>query len=437
MLDVLTTAATTGGSTLDPAVGRGLADAARDDVGVLSDDDLLGRVLELERVSVILDAARAHALAELDARNVCDEHLGLRTGAWVANSTRTPHPKAKRRVGVARRVRDEFPLLDAALVAGRVTWFHCEAVCDAANPRIAAMLAALLPELIDLAETMGFGPWHRELWRVARRLDVDTGYDPDRDETASRLYLNRTLGGVRELTGRLCGALGASFEELLDAETDRQYRLAKQLQDTTSGETEIPSRAELRALALVELCRKGAATYAGTAGPVADITLTHHTNQPSTGYGLTVEGLVGHCGNEYETIYGDLYTARDLGCRLCDPTLRVLHIDGTGARLDLGREERFASRDQRRAAHRRDGGCIFPGCDVPARWCDLHHLIWWEHGGPTDIANLPCLCRYHHGVTHRAGWHMGANGDGTYYWRTPSGRILQSQQHFTPTRHGP
>jgi hypothetical protein len=32
---------------------------------------------------------------------------------------------------------------------------------------------------------------------------------------------------------------------------------------------------------------------------------------------------------------------------------------------------------------------------------------------------------------------MGANGDGTYYWRTPSGRILQSQQHFTPTRHGP
>src|SRR6185312_7525665 len=156
-------------------------------------------------------------------------------------------------------------------------------------------------------------------------------------------------------------------------------------------------------------------------GPVADITLTHHTNRPASGYSLSVDGLVG-CGNEYETLYGDLYTARDLGCRLCDPTLRLLHIEGNGVRLDLGREERFANRDQRRAAHRRDGGCVFPGCDAPVRWCDLHHVIWWEHGGLTDIANLPCLCRYHHGVTHRAGWHMGANGDGTYYWRTPSGR---------------
>ncbi|WP_369124700.1 HNH endonuclease signature motif containing protein, partial [Pseudomonas sp. CCI2.4] len=67
----------------------------------------------------------------------------------------------------------------------------------------------------------------------------------------------------------------------------------------------------------------------------------------------------------------------------------------------MGRDKRFATDHQRRAAAIRDGGCAFHGCDTPVSWCDLHHIDHWEHGGPTDLDNLICLCRHHHGVTHR------------------------------------
>ena len=87
----------------------------------------------------------------------------------------------------------------------------------------------------------------------------------------------------------------------------------------------------------------------------------------------------------------------------------------------------------------RDGGCTFPGCETPARWSELHHVIYWEHHGNTDIHNLATLCRFHHGITHRTGWTMTANGNGTFTWTTPTGATLHSQHHglTTSARAGP
>jgi hypothetical protein len=140
-----------------------LSSAATTPVEPLTDEELSARVTALESARPLLDAACAHAAAELDARNVPDEVHGQRTGAWIATETRTPHGNAKRRVHVARRLRDEFPELDAALSEGRVSWWHCDTFCRAANPRIAHAMALLLPELIRMAEWAPFGPWCREL----------------------------------------------------------------------------------------------------------------------------------------------------------------------------------------------------------------------------------------------------------------------------------
>jgi Domain of unknown function (DUF222) len=45
--------------------------------------------------------------------------------------------------------------------------------------------------------------------------------------------------------------------------------------------------------------------------------------------------------------------------------------------------------------------CVFPGCRLPARRCDIDHRIPYEHhdpeaGGPTCECNLQSLCRTHH-----------------------------------------
>ena len=151
---------------------------------------------------------------------------------------------------------------------------------------------------------------------------------------------------------------------------------------------------------------------------------------------LSPAELVEHCGPA-ETPMGRSWHPKVAAILLCDPLITALVVDLLGVPLDMGRKIRLANRDQRRALTQRDGGCIFPGCDCPPSWCDAHHVIWWEHDGPTDIWNLALLCRYHHGVTHRRGWTMTAAGDDWFTWTTPTGDTLHSQRHRgrSPTGH--
>jgi hypothetical protein len=79
----------------------------------------------------------------------------------------------------------------------------------------------------------------------------------------------------------------------------------------------------------------------------------------------------------------------------------------------------------------RDGQCVFPGCRVDARACDLDHIVAYadpDDGGPpgqTRPENLACLCRRHHRLKTFTGWHYERADDGSYRWTSPRG------QHFT------
>ena len=48
-----------------------------------------------------------------------------------------------------------------------------------------------------------------------------------------------------------------------------------------------------------------------------------------------------------------------------------------------GRKHRVVSPALRRALNLRDQHCTHPGCDIPARYCDAHHIMHWAHGGKT------------------------------------------------------
>ncbi|WP_211883353.1 HNH endonuclease, partial [Pseudarthrobacter albicanus] len=44
-------------------------------------------------------------------------------------------------------------------------------------------------------------------------------------------------------------------------------------------------------------------------------------------------------------------------------------------------------------------GCAFPGCTIPAPWCEAHHISYWSRGGSTSTDNgtiLCSLCRCRH-----------------------------------------
>ena len=106
---------------------------------------------------------------------------------------------------------------------------------------------------------------------------------------------------------------------------------------------------------------------------------------------------------------------------------RILHAGNQI--IEHGRTMRLATDAQYRALVARDGGCRWLGCTVPASWCEVDHLVAWEHGGRTDMDNLVLFCSAHHTAKHMAGTRIigDANDfelvrpDGVVMWCPPRG----------------
>jgi hypothetical protein len=105
----------------------------------------------------------------------------------------------------------------------------------------------------------------------------------------------------------------------------------------------------------------------------------------------------------------------------CDAAAVPIVLDGKGQPLDVGRATRVIPDGLRRAVAARDGGCA--RCGRPSSWCEVHHLIPWEQGGETSLANCAMVCRACHRLIHHAGWDaLLADGRPEFY--PPRGSIL-------------
>jgi len=99
---------------------------------------------------------------------------------------------------------------------------------------------------------------------------------------------------------------------------------------------------------------------------------------------------------------GPLLPLSELGRTLCDSQIARLIIGADSEPLDLGRSSRLFTPAQRRAVIARDGGCAWDGCAMPARFCEVHHLDWWDDDhGHTDTRRGVLVCPFHHHELHR------------------------------------
>jgi hypothetical protein len=80
--------------------------------------------------------------------------------------------------------------------------------------------------------------------------------------------------------------------------------------------------------------------------------------------------------------------ARRLGC---DAEL-VAITERDGLPIDVGRRRRLFTGRQRQALQARDRTCCYPGCTVPVRRTQCHHIEDWLKGGKTNLANGANLC---------------------------------------------
>ncbi len=88
----------------------------------------------------------------------------------------------------------------------------------------------------------------------------------------------------------------------------------------------------------------------------------------------------------------------------CDADIIPVLLGGEGRILDIGRASRVFPPHIRKALTARDQGCAFPGCTIPAPWCEAHHITYWSRGGTTGTENGTLLCSHHHHLIHKEQW---------------------------------
>jgi 5-methylcytosine-specific restriction protein A len=125
-------------------------------------------------------------------------------------------------------------------------------------------------------------------------------------------------------------------------------------------------------------------------------------------------------------IDGPRLTSTAVDALLCDSALHRLVMESRSAVLDYGVSTRTIAAPLWNALVVRDEHCRYPGCDRPATWCDAHHAVPFPDG-PTSADNLVLMCRRHHQMLHRPGWHAKLRPDGTLHVTTSWGLVRESR----------
>ncbi|BDI22883.1 HNH endonuclease signature motif containing protein [Herbiconiux sp. L3-i23] len=260
------------------------------------------------------------------------------------------------------------------------------------------------------------------------RFDPD-GIEPrEAARRARRAWRERELedGSVR-FTAEAPPEQAAFVRAAMDARTAprRQVRFTEVGEEEGDLESapEYDSRTweQKRLDAFVDIMRESLSADDGEMGGVDTTLVLHMIDEAySTGVGEAwIEGVDG------------LISARTGQHLASSANVVTVVLDCEGQPLWLGTTRRFFTRAQRRAMAARDGGCQWPGCTAPPRWCDAAHIIPWSQGGRTDIENGILLCHFHHRRFDEDGWTLTiTNG---VPWFTPPRHLDASR---TPRRGG-
>ncbi len=100
---------------------------------------------------------------------------------------------------------------------------------------------------------------------------------------------------------------------------------------------------------------------------------------------------------------------------ICDARIQLVVEDPTNGVVGIGRTSRTIPPWLTRVVRARDRGCMFPDCSR-TKWTQIHHIIHWANGGPTNLDNLITLCGFHHRLIHHDGWAIKGNPNHEVKW---------------------
>ncbi len=437
------------GACADAAV-HALAVASAVPVGSLDGPALRGLTLQLERARSAVDAAEAHALAELDRRRHTDIRLGATTSKWLAQHANLPAGVARARLSLANRLANDLTVVDEALVEGRIGVDHARVFAGAINERNLEAMSELIPDLVDAASAMVFDRWKDHVRALGELADMDGPHDPDADLLKNRLTLSESdrFGLVR---GEFTADRFITIHDTLQSIADELFEQYTRDHNVSGGELPVPPR--------LDVARTGARGDGPTiprrrprsldrtegrspAQPPCRARVRRPPRQPPRRPRRHADAGAGPVLPEHLELWGIHHRllgplpASTVEHLLCDATWIATLLDDMGVPLDQGHAKRFATDEQRIALDARDGNCDFARCDAHHEWLDAHHIEYWDDDGPSDLDNFALLCRRHHRVAHRKGWTLELTDDGWTIWTTPQGYRFWGQRHHRQ-RAGP
>lgn len=406
-----------------PEMGLAAGDRPDADVEVLA-----GALASCE----YLVASRMQAAAAAGCLPFGDRGGLLAARGWSA-------PWARRLVRCAG-LAERFPSVAGAWAAGIVTSDHLDPVARMSDRFSPEELAAVVEQL-DTRWGIWSPPAVARFVGAAVRL-LHPPDEPSPDELGAheaRSLSFSILGQTVILSGELPRVEGELVIAAIEA-------LAERLRATADH---VPAGAR-RADALVQLVNDAHASGSLPTRGGLPVALTVTMQQTAAGDTLW-ETSRGHLLTQSEVRWAacdaaitPVLVARDAGAGGCGvgsggalavaapgPAERIAALAaalfGTRIPLDVGRTQRTATTAQRRVLALRDGGCLIPGCGVPAEACQVHHLHEWAGGGATDLANCVLLCWSHHRQVDLGMWGIEASDPAEVRPTTPDPGALQGQ----------
>lgn len=387
-------------------------------------------VLALAEASGLVDAAMTDWGGAFDARTIWTADGARSAGGWLAARTELSRPASMAVVRRARALR-RWQVVDEAFHAARLGTAKVTVLLRAAEVD-PGRFATYEAELVALVQPLTVEQARRLIdhWIERARAEREAAGEGDDaapdPEIPNELNVATTLGGRSVGTWDLDPVSGELVTNAIRAIIDERFRAG-----TYQADDGIALRRR-QADALVELARRGARSGTSHGGPRPSVSLIIDAKTLNGEPTDSLEDLLArHLHTE-----ADVPVARTTAERLCctaDLTAILTRMaeDGSVETLGVTDLQRFATTKQWAALELRDRGCAFPGCHAPPSWCDAHHLVPAEIGGPTLLHNLVMLCSHHHHLVHEGRWRLARGPDGRLRLHDPDGREHPVPPHGT------
>lgn len=368
-------------------------------------------------------AAWLRLVAEFDRREGWHGVGILSCAYWLAWQCGMSPGAAREHVRVARSLTG-LPLIAAAFTEGRLSYSKVRALTRIAEPDTEGSLLELAIEA-TASQT-------ERLVRSWRRADA-----VDDDTITRKRQFEHWWGddGMLVVRMRLDPDQGARFltgvDSLAERDARRERAAAKRVEEAGSSAGRDPAAATeklerdetawARELSAARRC----AAVARLAEAAVDVD-RRAGDPPRREVVVHVDAAVVADDAAAGLAYiegGPALHASQVRRMLCESAVVTMLERGREV-LGVGRGRRLATRAQRRALLRRDGGCARPGCtETRVERLHAHHLRWWSLGGRTNVADMVLLCDVDHGLVHELDLVM-TRRDGRLVVLTPDGRRI-------------